>query len=231
MKIFSQSSQSTRKIGLFGGTFNPVHRGHIEVANDVLQQFHLDTIHFIPCAVPPHKIAEQPAKPAYRLEMVQLALADQPNMIASDVEIQREGPSYTCDTLQYYERNLPAETGLYFLVGLDAFLEIHTWKLFSRLFDETAFVVMNRPGVETASPAMSQTVLEYAQQCISPEYEFYEDENKICHPSKPPIYLASVTPVDIASSQLRQMIQKGESIEPWVPPTVARFIEEKGLYR
>lgn len=222
---------TSAKIGLFGGTFNPFHQGHLQVAQDVLQQFLLDTIHFIPCALPPHKATGSLATAAQRLEMVRLAVADRPAFVVSDVEIQRQGPSYTWDTLQYYKSALASDVHLYFMVGLDAFLEIHTWKLYRRLFDEVAFIVMSRPGVTTAEDDIRDTVLGFARELISPDYQRVEGPNMIQHPDKPPIHLASVTPVDIASSQIRHMIRTNEAIAQWVASPVARFIEEKGLYR
>jgi nicotinate-nucleotide adenylyltransferase len=231
MIIFSQPQQVSQNIGLFGGTFNPLHQGHLQVAKDVLQQFQLDKILFIPCAVPPHKNIKPLAKASHRLEMVRLSLVGQSNLTVSDVEIQRKGPSYTCDTLRYFKRNLPAGARLHFLVGLDAFLEIHTWESFSRLFDEAVFIVMNRPGIAATPSIFLKTVLDFAQSRISAAYQLADGKETISHPNKQPIYLASVTPVAMASSQIRQMIQRGESIKPWVTPAVANYIEEKGLYR
>lgn len=231
MNIFSQSQQLSQKIGLFGGTFNPLHRGHLGVAKEVLHQFGLDQIHFIPCALPPHKTAEPLAGAIHRLEMVRLAVSDEPDLIASDVEIRRDGPSYTCDTLRAYKEHLLPNARLYFLVGLDAFLEIHTWKRFAHLFNEAAFIVMDRPGAAPDAATFLQIVLAYVQRHISPRYEFSEDDQLIRHPDRQAIRLAAVTPVDIASTQIRQMIQHGEAIAPLVTAKVARYIEAKGLYR
>lgn len=225
-----QSRQLPPKIGLFGGTFNPLHKGHLQVAKDVRQQFELDVIHLIPCALPPHKTTGPLAKAAHRLEMINLALADQQGFEVSDIEIQRQGTSYTWDTIQHYKAIIPPATRLYFIVGLDAFIEIHTWKYFSQLFDEVAFIVMGRPGVATEFSAFIKTILEYVQTHICSGYRLGDDNKMLRHTQKQPIYLASVTPVDIASSQIRHMISKGESIEPWVTPPVARYIEKKGLY-
>lgn len=225
------SRQTPSKIGLFGGTFNPMHKGHWQVAQDVLHQFQLDSIHFIPCAVPPHKTAAPITPPAHRLEMVRLAVDGQQGFVVSDVEIQRDGPSYTWDTLQHYKNALAKTASLYFMVGLDAFLEIHTWKKHQQLFGAVGFIVMSRPGVQTSTTSLVEMVLDYTQTQISSDYCLGEEKNKLHHPTLSTICLASVTPVAIASSQIRDMVARGESIAPWVTPAVARYIEEKGLYR
>ena len=219
------------QIGLFGGTFNPMHQGHWQVAQDVLQQFQLDCIHFIPCAVPPHKTAEPITHPSHRLEMVRLAVDDRQGFVVSDVEIQRDGPSYTWDTLQHYQNKFAESAQLFFMVGLDAFLEIHTWKMYQQLFDAVGFIVMSRPGIETPTTSMAETVLDYTQTHISSDYYLGDEKNKLHHATQSTICLAPVTPVPIASSQIRDMVARGESIEPWVTPAVARYIKEKGLYR
>ncbi len=231
MNTFNKSRQMPPKIGLFGGTFNPLHLGHLQVAKDVLQQFDLDQIHFIPCALPPHKTNEPLAEAGHRLEMVRLSVIDQPELTASDVEIKRKGPSYTCDTLRTYRREILPDARLYFMVGLDAFLEIHTWKMFLRLFDEAEFIVMSRPGFAHSTTTLLDKTVAYVQKHISPNYGFADGEKMIGHPSRPPIYLAAVKPIDITSTKIRQKIQNGACIDQWVTPAVARYIEKKGLYR
>ena len=226
-----QGRQLPSKIGLFGGTFNTMHLGHMQVAQDVLKQFQLDCIHFIPCAMPPHKTAGPITHPVHRLEMVRLAISGQRGFVVSDVEIQRDGPSYTWDTLEHYKSHLAPEAQLFFMVGLDAFLEIHTWKKYLQLFDAVGFIVMSRPGIATTTADMTETVLEYVHTNISPDYQAGDEKNTLHHATKQSICLAAVTPVAIASSQIRKMIAKGESIEPWVTPPVARYIKEKGLFR
>ena len=136
-----------RRIGLFGGTFNPIHRGHLQVARDVLHRYRLTTVQFIPSAQPPHKIEGILAPAADRYAMACNALADEPALKVSDIEIRRSGPSFTIDTLRRFMAEQHVETHIFFMVGLDAFLEIHTWKSYRQLFDLAAFIVMTRPQV------------------------------------------------------------------------------------
>ena len=220
------------RVALFGGTFNPIHHGHCQVALDVLQRFDLDCIYFIPSARPPHKPKGRLATSAQRLEMVQLALEQYPGLKACDVEIRRGGSSYTIDTARHFKALQPAGGQLFFMLGVDAFLEIETWKDFAQLFDLVAFIVMSRPGQGLpALKALGQAVAGHARAHLSREYCPAGDGDALIHPSKRPIYWATVTAVDIASSQIRRMIREGTTVRPWLAPAVADYIEERGLYR
>ncbi|HSM73080.1 MAG TPA: nicotinate (nicotinamide) nucleotide adenylyltransferase, partial [Desulfobacterales bacterium] len=116
------------RIGLFGGTFNPIHLGHLRSAQEVLEAFDLQRILLIPSALPPHKEPEFLANAADRLAMIRQATLGHTGLSVSDVEITRPGPSYTIDTVRFFKRSLPADTRLFLVVGLDAFLEIDSWK-------------------------------------------------------------------------------------------------------
>ena len=221
----------SHRIGLFGGTFNPIHLGHLQVALDVQQQLELDEVYFIPSSLPPHKGADQLAAARDRLEMVRLALGDRAGLAPCGLELEREGPSYSIDTIRHIRRKLPDAQQLYFMMGLDAFLEIHTWKAFRRLFEETAIAVMSRPGSGQWTARRDQEALSYVQRHIAPEYRLKRDDRMLVHPDKQCVYLLSVTPVDISSSSIRSGIQKGEPLDRWVAPPVARYIQQKGLYR
>ncbi len=220
------------RIGLFGGTFNPIHRGHIQVAKDVLHGYQLTSIHFIPSALPPHKTEGILATAADRYEMARSALADEPAFRLSDIEIQRSGPSFTVDTLRHFKISQPNGTQLFFIVGLDAFLEIHTWKSFRQLFDLAAFIVMARPQGPKPHLGMKEQTEQYARERISDAYSLSVSAHGdiLVHPQKQAIYLAPVTPVDISSSRIREMTRQGQSIRRWVAPSVAAYIERKGLY-
>ena len=122
------------RLGLFGGTFNPIHIGHLRAAVEVRESFRLDKVLLIPSAHPPHKNADDLASPEDRFEMVGLAIDGIPFLEASDVEIIRSGPSYTIETLQYFQRQYGSTSVIHFILGIDAFSEITTWKLYKRLF-------------------------------------------------------------------------------------------------
>lgn len=225
------SHERHRRVGLFGGTFNPIHRGHVQVAKDVLNRYCLASIQFIPSALPPHKTKRTLATALDRYEMACIALAEESAFSVSDIEIKRSGTSYTIDTLRYLEASQPEATQFFFIVGLDAFLEIHTWKSFRQLFDLAAFIVMTRPqGVQTSASMKTQAV-RFARKRISDKYALSDGGDALVHPEKQLIYLAEVTPVDISSSRIRQMIGQGLPVRKWVAPEVAEYIENKGLYR
>jgi nicotinate-nucleotide adenylyltransferase len=220
-----------RRIGLFGGTFNPIHRGHVQVARDVMRGFRLTAVEFIPSALPPHKTKGTLAPAADRYAMASSALADEPDLKVSDIEIRHSGPSYTIDTLRRYMAEQSHETDIFFIVGLDAFLEIHTWKAYRQLFDLAAFIVMTRPEAAKADQDIKTLALQFTRERISGAYALSEEGDRLMHPQKQVIHLASVTPMDISSSLIRDMIKKGRPIGQWVAPTVAAYIESKGLYR
>lgn len=234
MKLNEPSRGRPLKVGLFGGTFNPIHQGHLTAARDVLRRLDLDHIYFVPSAMPPHKSDSQLIPAQQRMEMVRLALGEDDRFKACDVEIQRAGPSYTIDTVKHFNAMAPDGGQLFFVLGVDAFLEIHTWKAFKALFDVSAYVVMSRPGTGQWSEQLRRYVQDYVVRHISSDYQLSLHGDRLVHPLKKTIHLVSVTPVDISSSRLRAVIRAGQPIDlidQWVSPPVARYIETRGLYR
>lgn len=217
-------------IGLFGGTFNPLHSGHLKVAQDVKAQFNLEKICFIPSAIPPHKGTEGLADVKDRYQIIQTAMSPGKGLEASDVEINRQGPSYTIDTVRYFISNSPS-TPCYLIVGMDAFLEIDTWKSYKKLFNLISIIVMTRPAEGIQMIAAPVPELEkYIHAHVDSGYEFLEHESCFVHPEKQPVYLCYVTPVDISSTQIRNYVRQGVSIKPMVPDTIEKYIYKKGLY-
>ncbi len=219
------------RVGLFGGTFNPIHLGHTQAADQVRRRFHLDCVHFIPCAVPPHKEQGPLAPAADRLEMARCALGKNERLKVSDIEIQRPGPSYTIDTLRCFRTGSTPDQRLFFLLGLDAFLELHTWKSYQLVLEATSLIIMPRPMRDGEPPDMVDMVQVYVRRHLSADYRPSEDGSVMRHPVKCPLYLSRGTPVDIASRRVRAAIGRGDPIEEWVAPAVARYIASKGLYR
>jgi nicotinate-nucleotide adenylyltransferase len=215
------------RIGLFGGTFNPIHFGHIHVSKEIKDRFPLDQIIMIPAAIPPHKEQREIAEAQDRLIMTQIAVSHLEGYLVSDIEIMRSGPSYTIDTITHFKRTLSAETEPFLLLGMDAFLEINTWMSYAELFDELPLIVMSRPGTEHIGVPELAT---YIQLHISEKYDF--DKNGCCfrHPEKQPVHLADVTLHEVSSTRIREAIRRRMSLQNMVPEPVERYIRNKGLY-
>lgn len=219
-------------IGLFGGTFNPIHRGHLWAASEVKKRFNLDQISLIPAALPPHKAPGQVAKADDRLAMINLAVADFSGFTVSDVELNRSGPSYTIDTIRYFKQSLGEDARIYLIMGLDAFIEIHTWKSHQELLEQIAFIVIARPGEGYADARQGWEVLAaYLKSTLSADYQFGAADACYTSKGKQPIYIRDVKALDISSTKIREKVKKKQSIEGLVPPGVAGYIRLKGLYR
>lgn len=227
----NHKTHHTFRLGLFGGTFNPIHIGHRQAALEVLTQFNLSRIYFIPSALPPHKSKGALATAADRLEMVRLAIADHPQLSVSDVELQRPGFSYTIDTIEHFRTEVKAGDRIYFILGVDAFLEINSWKSFRSLLKQSSLIVMSRPQAGTTADRLDSDVASFVRQKISPAYQWNPSRSALVHDCYQPIYPAHITPVDIASSRLRRMLREGMDIMPWISPAVAQYIFQKDLYQ
>ena len=219
------------RIGLFGGTFNPVHEGHLRIAREVKAVFKLDRIHLIPSFLPPHKKPAGVASAEYRLEMIRLSLEDRTGLTVSEVELKRSGPSYTIDTVRNFLSVHPGNTKLYLIMGLDAFLEIDSWKSYQDLFRLVPIIVMARPGnAGDVGRKKWKTVKEYLGKTVSNDYTYSKAASCFIHPRKCSVYPFDVTLIDISSSMIRDRVKAGRSIKGLVPDTVADFIRDKGLY-
>ena len=220
------------RIGLFGGTFNPIHMGHLQAAKDVQRFFALDKIYLIPSALPPHKAPNGVVDAEDRLEMIRLAIPSHPDIQVSDVELKRSGPSYTIDTVVHFKSSLPTENELFLIAGLDAFLEIDTWKSYTELIRLIPLIVMARPGIGNNACILEwKTIEEYLHSTISPDYIFSETRECYLHPEKQPIFRFNGNPRDVSSTEIRTLIKKGASIKDLVPESVEEFIKAKGLYQ
>jgi nicotinate-nucleotide adenylyltransferase len=219
------------RIGLFGGTFNPIHRGHLWAALEVKKGFNLDQVSLIPAALPPHKTPGAVANADDRLQMIHLATADLPGIIVSDVELNRPGPSYTIDTVRHIKKTLADCSRIYLIMGLDAFLEIDTWKSYDELLEQIAFIVMARPNADYPDVEQGWKILEdYLKLSLSEDYEFLAARGCYTSEGKQPIYIVDIEAMDISSTKIRQDIKTKKNIDNLVPPKVAQFIQSKGLY-
>jgi len=221
------------RIGLFGGTFNPIHMGHLLTAGEVKKSFSLDKFFFILSALPPHKKQGKVVDVKDRMEMLLHALNNHSGFSVSDVELKRKGPSYTIDTVVRFKSNYPEGTEFYLIMGLDAFLEIDTWKLYREFFDLIPIIVMARPDAEKQSrKTRLKRVEKFIKEKISDGYNYFQSDshNFFLHDKKQPVFIFDVTPMDISSTKIRSLIKKGESIKSLVPEKVEKIIKTRGLY-
>jgi nicotinate-nucleotide adenylyltransferase len=221
-----------KRIGLFGGTFDPIHLGHLRAAREVQERFELDKICLIPAAIPPHKEPRGIASVTDRMHMIRSVVASVRGLDASEVELQRSGPSYTIDTVYHFKRHLTPATRLFLIVGRDAFLEIDSWKSYKALFEEIPIIVLARPAGTCRQLRPDQSLLADIQVAgVLEGYTFDPARSCYRHPRKQPVHLFAVTSLDISSTRIRGLIKQGRSIQFLVPEAVERFILAKGLYR
>lgn len=196
-------------IGVFGGTFDPIHFGHLTVAEEVRVKLGIDRLLFVPAGQPWLK-ANRPVSPAeHRLEMLSLAITENRHFTISTIEVDRPGPSYAVDTITALKRYLGDAVNIFFLLGSDALAELPQWKEPSRLVQMCQLVAFNRPG---ASP-FSLELLESAIPGISDHVSFVE-----------------VSQIDISATRIRNLVAQGISLRQLVPQAVERYILEKKLY-
>lgn len=212
------------KTGILGGTFNPIHLAHLRIAEEVREACALDEVLFIPAATPPHKPEFAAAPFADRLAMVQAAIADNPGFSVSDLEARRSGKSFSVDTLEILRRADPAGER-YFIVGLDSFRDIASWKEYARLFELAHMVVTARPGVEIPDPLAALPVAVQGDFCYDGQLK------KLRHRSGKTVIFLEETRLDISSTLIRRKVAAGASIRYLVPPSVAAYIDDHGLYR
>ena len=212
------------RIGILGGTFNPIHIAHLRVAEEVREACALDQILFIPAATPPHKATAAEVGFAQRLAMVKAAIDDNPSFAASDIESRRSGKSYSVHTLEILRRERPDDE-LFFLIGMDSFRDLPSWKEYRRLFHLANVVVADRPGVHPGDPKDLLPVAireEFCYDCTS---------QTLLHQSGTSVFFVEETLLDISSTHIRHLLKRGRSIRYLVPPAVEQYIDRHRLYR
>jgi len=212
------------RVGIFGGTFNPIHCGHLRSAEEVREAFSLDRVYFVPSARPPHKPGEELASAEDRLKMVKLAIADNPAFAASPVELEREGISYSVDTIHYFLTAVQP-TSLAFIIGIDAFREIHSWKEHERIPTLCDIIVTSRPG--EADPSMKQLL----PVALKSSFWYDSPTRRYQHISGHSLSSYKITGLLIASSMIRDLIHQKRSIRYLVPSVVEDYINRHSLYR
>jgi nicotinate-nucleotide adenylyltransferase len=212
------------RVGLLGGTFDPVHNGHVEVAETALRWARLDAVYFVTSFDPPHKSGKWLANFLDRHAMVALALINKPRLIPSSMEYERLGKSYSVDTVRQLKNTLGTTSRIFFLIGIDAFLEIGSWKEHSSLPELCRFIIFSRPGFRREDLAR-RLPEPYPENLlpVSKDGEFQDcDQNWL--------YLLEDFSSSIASTDIRNQIRLGKSISAFVPDSVAEYIEKTKLY-
>jgi nicotinate-nucleotide adenylyltransferase len=212
-----------KKIGLFGGTFNPIHLGHLRGAEEIREVFGLREIIFIPAAIPPHKATEEVIEARHRFEMVRLATAGNPYFSITDIELLRPEKSYSIDTIRYFRERHPDD--FFFILGRDAFVEIETWKEFQHLFSLCNFIVMTRPGFQKTSSA------SLLPEVLVPVFRYDQELKAWIHTSGHTLHFKDITVLDISSTKVRESIERGDSVRYLVPAEVEAYIQKNRLYR
>jgi nicotinate-nucleotide adenylyltransferase len=214
-----------KRIALFGGTFDPIHNGHLKAAEGVQEFFAFDRILFIPSYIPPHKESEDVASAEHRLKMVELALSLHERFFPSSVEIDAMGTSYSIVTLNKIKDIFP-QTEIFFLLGVDAFLEIETWKDYEDVLEQCSFIVMSRPGYYLHDAKKTLTD-KYDRRMVEVSGPVPKDnEGDFSHK----IYLCPIHTLDISSSEVRERVGANQSIRGLVPENVENYIKERHLY-
>jgi len=219
------------RIGLFGGTFNPIHHGHLRAAVEIQESFRLQKLYLIPAALPPHKNVNKVISATDRIEMTRLAIQDFPDFILSDVELKRSGPSYTVDTVQAFQNHIEPGSDLFLIMGLDAFLEIDTWKSYKQLVRMLPIIVMTRP-LQANDPTCTQWsgLTKLIHTRISNAYRLSEDKKCYRHDRCQPIHRQAVSMLDISATKIRQLVRQKRSIRFLVPQSVENYIIKQGIY-
>jgi nicotinate-nucleotide adenylyltransferase len=219
------------RIGLFGGTFNPVHRCHLEAATQTQRRLRLDRVLFIPSADPPHKLSMSLAPARQRLEMVRIAIRDMPAFQVSDVEMRRPSKSYSIETVHELQKEFGPEAELFFIIGLDAFLELHTWKQASELLRACHFVVLARPG-STFSSLLKMSLLPSMDRApllaLDTQRALQVD---VPLPGGTSLILLWIPPCYVSASDIRYRITHQLSLSNLLPAPVESYILETHLYQ
>jgi nicotinate-nucleotide adenylyltransferase len=223
----SAAQQVVRPIGILGGTFDPIHHGHLRIAQEALEQCDLAQVRFVPCGTPPHRPAPKASAKA-RWEMVRLALNGHPDFLVDVREVFRTDPCYTVDTLAGLRAELGAKQPLCLILGGDAFLQLHTWHEWQRLFELAHVVVLQRAGCHPLGNAMNS-----ADPALQAEYRARLAPGMGALHEAPcgAIFVADMPALEISATDIRRRCVEGKSVRYLVPDAVANYIDTHQLYR
>ncbi len=217
-----ENNNSNLRIGLFGGTFNPIHLGHLRAAEEIRERFNLSKVIFIPAHIPPHKKIYISSN--HRLNMTDMAIKENIFFELSDVETDRQGNSYSFETIEYFKDYFNNNADLFFIIGEDAFLEIHLWKNYPHFFSSCNFIVMSRP---CTNRLMENNIIP---RDINKDFEYNQTNKSFVHRSGYYIHFCKIALMEISSTEIRQKLSNQHSIRYLVPDSVERYIHDKKIY-
>ncbi len=211
---------AARRIGILGGTFDPIHWGHLDIADVAVSELKLSRLFVITSNVPPHR--PQPLASSYhRFAMVALALLDRPDWRAADLELRHDAPSFTSRTLELFHERGYLSSELFFVIGADAFAEIASWRDYPKILDAAHFAVVSRPG--SSVKELPRRLPRLADRMARPPLDEVAQID-------PLIILIDAPTADVSSTAIRERLAARESIAGLVPPHVQQHIEHHGLY-
>jgi nicotinate-nucleotide adenylyltransferase len=215
---------ATKRIALYGGTFDPVHTGHIEVARRVSRLFEIEKVLFIPAQMAPHKIGRPVTEPIHRYAMLALATQNDPGLSISTFELDAPDRRYTVETVEHFQHEVGDSTELFFIMGADSWSEITTWREWKRLLTMTNHIVVTRPGyepTETDVGAIGERIVDmrYGKESVGPGVKG--------------IFFTDVVMNDVSATNIRQMARDGrtEELSKLLPVPVLDYIRKYGIYR
>lgn len=215
MSLTRPGDQSIELIGVYGGTFDPIHYGHLRPALDVLYQLQLDHVRFIPCYQPVHRDLPQVSSDQ-RCEMIEMAIKSRPNFVLDRREIERQGPSYMVDTLRSLKQAFP-QAGLVLIMGTDAFAKFLSWYQWSTILELANLAIMHRPGESLPNHGELAGLLQ--QRLVD---SLTEAQGQIVE--------VEVTQLDLSATRLRELLQQDQPIDYLMPPCVVKYIQTHHLY-
>lgn len=216
-----------RRIGVYGGTFDPIHNGHLSVAAAILDAFGLERLLFVPAFVPPHKRGREISAAYHRYAMVALATENAPAMMASAIELEAPAKPYTIETLHRLQAE-HSDARLFFIMGADSFADVTSWHEHERLLTEYDIIVAARPGYREGLDLTAHLAPRLQVQVVDLRGGHSPSDEQIAAPR---IYLTDYVIADVAATEIRKAVSASRDIVRLVPQAVARYIEKYGLYR
>jgi nicotinate-nucleotide adenylyltransferase len=218
-----------RRVALYGGTFDPVHLGHLEVARRVAELFEIEKVLFVPAQIAPHKLTRAVTAPLHRYAMLVLASQNDPQLFVSTFELDTPDRHYTVDTIAHFQSSFGDSTELVFIMGADSWSEITTWRDWERLLTMTSHIVVTRPGYDVSN----EHVGAFLRDRIVDLRSIDNDAGKIQQLSGARIFVTDVVNKDISATEIRDVAKQGrfDDLNNLVPQPVAEYIKKYGIYR